>query len=959
MDSITYLNEHLLPRQVGHFALLLAFFSAILGGVSYFLATRYRDEKLRSGRWNRLGQLSFLGHGAAVFTVIGCIFYAMLNQYYEYQYVHAHVSADLQQRYIFSAFWEGQEGSFLLWMFWHVILGYVLMVTARRWESPVMAVLCGVQTVIVSMILGVHFGIGDWAIQLGSSPMLLLRETLDIPLFDQADYVSLLKGNGLNPSLQNYWMTIHPPTLFLGFASTVVPFAFAVAGLWTGEHKAWLRPALRWSLFSAGILGIGILMGAAWAYEALNFGGYWAWDPVENTSLVPWLLLVAGVHTNLISRATGQGIRATYGFYLFTFVMIIYSTFLTRSGVLGDTSVHAFTEMGLEAQLLFFLGFFLFLSLGLMIWRWRSIPTPEKEESLTSREFWMFIGSLVLLMSAVLITGSTSLPVYNEIREYFNPLFDGLTLSDPEAHHNSFQIWIGIFIGLLSGIAHYLRWREQRFSEHRKSFLLHTAGAIVGTLVLCGLTLLWIRAGAWQYKLMLFAGWFAVWTNVDYLIRFARKDTKVFASSLSHIGFGLMLIGILASGANKRIISQNQFIMEGLSDDEELERTTVVLIRDEPLGMENYELTLREDTIDGYNRTYKVDYKRYGADGTVAEEFQLEPNLLYDKTFNKVAITNPSTKHYWDRDIFTVIMSLPEEEQSVDAKKAKEDSLNYRVFPLALQQPLTFKDTLKIREPDTFAIRSFVVTLEDFARKPAHPDYVAEADDIGVSAVVAVNRRGVDSTYRAPVALVLREGLLYHYPAQLNDISTRVKIDESVFEQLLVGDDELNYQEFTVKPGGSFRMEDKEFTFEGFQPNPEVSHYAPVENDVSVGARLSVRYDDGRTTELEPVFVIRDKTPLRYRAEQRELGLFANLVNIDPESGNATLLVAQGEPRGELLVPIAVATNSARSDWLALQAIEFPGINFFWAGTILMMVGLLVSLVLRLRQRRKKTKAVA
>ena len=109
--------------------------------MSYFLATRYRDERLRGSRWARLGQLSFLFHGAAVFTVIGTIFYAMLNQYYEYNYVQAHVSADLQQRYIFSAFWEGQEGSFLLWMFWHVILGYVLMVTARRFERPVMTVI--------------------------------------------------------------------------------------------------------------------------------------------------------------------------------------------------------------------------------------------------------------------------------------------------------------------------------------------------------------------------------------------------------------------------------------------------------------------------------------------------------------------------------------------------------------------------------------------------------------------------------------------------------------------------------------------------------------------------------------------------------------------------------------------------------------------------------------------------
>lgn len=955
MEEITYINEHLGPRHIGHFAMLLAFFAAILSLVSYFLATQYRDEKLRGGKWARLGQLSFLAHGAAVFTVIGCIFYAMLNQYYEYQYVSAHVSADLQQRYIFSAFWEGQEGSFLLWMFWHVILGYVLMVTAKKWERPVMAVLCAVQIVIVSMILGVHFGIGDWMVKLGSSPMLLLRETINAPIFQQADYVALLKGNGLNPSLQNYWMTIHPPTLFLGFASTVVPFAFAVAGLWTGKHKEWLRPALRWSLFSAGILGIGILMGAAWAYEALNFGGYWAWDPVENTSLVPWLLLVAGLHTNLVSRATGQGIRATYLFYLFTFVMIVYSTFLTRSGVLGDTSVHAFTEMGLEAQLLFFLGFFGLGSIILMAWRWKSIPVPEKEEALSSREFWMFIGSLVLLMSAVLITGSTSLPVYNEIMEYFNPVFDGVTLTDPEAHHNRFQIWIGIFIGILSGVAHFLRWREKDFAKHWKSFLMHTLGAVAGAVVLSWATLQWIDAGPWQFKLMLFSGWFAVWTNTDYLFRFIRKDTKVFGSSLSHIGFGLMILGILASGGNKRIISQNQFIMEGLSEDEELERTTVILIKDEPMVMENYELTLRGDSIDGYNRTYFVDYKRRDKDGKVLEEFQLEPNLLYDKTFEKIAITNPSTKHYWNKDIFTVIMSLPLEEQSIKEKQAKEDSLKYKIIPLHEGEQLAFKDTLKIREPDTFLVRNYEIGLEDFARTPVHPDYVAEPNDIGVSATVVITRNGADTTYRERIALVLREGLLYHYPAQLNEISTRLKIDESVFDQLLVAEDDLEYQEFVVTPGTAFTIGDKQVTFRNFQPNPQVDHYTPREGDISVSAQLQVTAANGTTGSLEPVFIIRDKVPSRIRDEHRELGIFANLVNLNPETSEATLLIAESPPRGALEIPVAVATNSARSDWLALQAIEFPGINLFWIGTIAMMGGLLISMVFRIRERKARS----
>ena len=123
-------------------------------------------------------------------------------------------------------------------------------------------------------------------------------------------------ATGLNQLLQNYWMVIHPPILFLGFASTIVPFAYAVAGLWKKDYSSWTKQVMPWALFSAAILGLGIMMGARWAYESLNFGGYWAWDPVENASMVPWLVLVAGIHTMLIYNSTGH-----------SFVLLISSLF--------------------------------------------------------------------------------------------------------------------------------------------------------------------------------------------------------------------------------------------------------------------------------------------------------------------------------------------------------------------------------------------------------------------------------------------------------------------------------------------------------------------------------------------------------------------------------------------------------------------------------------------------------
>jgi cytochrome c-type biogenesis protein CcmF len=236
------------------------------------------------------------------------------------------------------------------------VLGLVVMKREKQWEAPVMSVLSFVQFCLATMLVG--FAIGGNKI--GSNPFVMLRNEFDlraqIPMLaideNYTNYLSFIKdGNDLNPLLQNYWMQIHPPVLFLGFASTVIPFAFAIAALWTRDVSGWINRVLPWSLFSAGIFALGIMMGAAWAYESLNFGGYWAWDPVENASLVPWLVLVAGVHTVLIYKHTGYSLHSSFSFLILSFLLVVYATFLTRSGILGDTSVHAFTDLGMNAQI--------------------------------------------------------------------------------------------------------------------------------------------------------------------------------------------------------------------------------------------------------------------------------------------------------------------------------------------------------------------------------------------------------------------------------------------------------------------------------------------------------------------------------------------------------------------------------------------------------------------------------
>ena len=950
MEGIQYIGEHLSPGIIGHALLTLAFVSSILSAVAYWMATEKRTDETYEA-WRNIGRSAFVIHGIGIFAVIGTIFYLMINQYYEYQYVQAHVSEDLPFQYIFSAFWEGQEGSFLLWMFWHIVLGLVLMRTAKEWEAPVLSVLSAVQIFTTSMIVGIYIGFGDYIFKLGSNPLLLLRDALDAPIFANADYVSLLKGNGLNPLLQNYWMTIHPPTLFLGFASTAVPFCYAIAGLWTKQHKAWLKPVLPWALFSACILGTGILMGSAWAYEALSFGGYWAWDPVENMSLVPWIILIAGLHTNLVAKNTGHSITSTYVFYLLTFILIIYSTFLTRSGVLGDTSAHAFTEMGLEWQLVAFIFYFLGLSIYQLIRNGKGIPAPKKEESISSKEFWMFIGSLVLLFSAMIITASTSLPVVNKIYQYFDPAFDGWVITDVEPHYNRYQMWIAILICILSAVAQFLRYKEFNFTNHRQKFLLHMGIAVGLAAVLTYLTTLWINARAWQYLLLLFTGLFAVIANLDYLITVARGKAKMVGSGMAHLGFGLMIVGIMASGLNKRFVSTNPFVMDGLIEgaDEERLRNNILLFKNETTLMGGYEVTYTDDTLDVFTRTYTVNYKRKDESGAVIEDFDLYPNILYDKTFTKIAASNPSTKRYLARDIFTHIASLPQVEMDMEYRKSVEDSLNYRFHEADPGGTVTFFDTVQLRNRDTSDVLTYQAFAESIIRNPSHPDYKPQDGDLALGVRVAIRRADKDSTYWAEPIIVLRGQLLYSFPAQINDISTKVRVTADLFDRVFTAEEDLEYQEFTLKQGQEANFQNFDIRFAGFNKDPQHPSYRPEEKDIAVSALMRVQ-QDGQAYVAQPVYVIRGYRPMVLKDEIEDLGLHFQFAGLDPTTETAKILIAHKE-KEPYKIPFEVATDSLRSDYIVLEAIEFPGINFFWLGSLLMMIGLGFSMWQRLKDR--------
>ena len=678
-------------------------------------------------------------------------------------------------------------------------------------------------------------------------------------------------------------------------------------------------------------------MGGAWAYEALNFGGYWAWDPVENTSLVPWLLLIAGLHTTLIARATGHSIRSSYVFYALTFVGILYSSLLTRSGLLGETSVHAFTEMGLESQLVFLVGSFSLLSLVMIGLRWRAIPTKAAEEKIDSREFWMFLGSLVLLFSAGMITVSSSLPVINKIGDALGFDFGHLTINEPVAHYNKYQLWVGVFMALFTGTAQYLRWRGLRQNARRRQ-LLRMGVALLLSAGLGIWTATYFHVQGPHFSALAATAYFALFASLDYVVSSKVALWQRLGSTASHVGFALLLLGVLFSGLNQEHISQNTFAMDGILNEEMIGKN-VLVTKGLPMVINGYEVTYLSDTLVGNRRDYHIQYRELDvASGALGEPFVLSPYALYTNDFSKLASMNPDTKHYWDHDVFTHIAFLPPGQQSEEDARNYEDSLDYQRVDLALG--------------DSAQLEKYQVRLADVVEQPTHPDYEPLPGDVALGVEVEVRRLDFDTAQTAMAMVVLRENLVYSYPAQIDAFSTRIQLPEEALTATMVSESELDYRTVALAPGERATLDGLELTFTRFEPQASHPAYKAEPDDVAVAGELSLRSEGGKTGQVRPLFFIRGNTPYQVKDIDAELGVHAQLLSIDPATGRGRFAIARAEPAAITSLPIEVAENASRTDWVVLEATVFPGINLFWAGSVTMLLGLLISMGFRIREKR-------
>lgn len=778
---------HYLPGNIGHWAVIVSFVSALLSAFAYWSASN-TEQELDKKSWSWLGRGAFAVHILSVFAVVGALFYIIYNHYYEYHYAWSHSSNHLPTHYMISCFWEGQEGSFLLWIFWHAILGAILIRSNKNWEQPVLAIFMMVQAFLCSMILGIGFD----DLKIGSSPFILMREAMpDIPVFSvNPDYVPE-DGRGLNPLLQNYWMVIHPPTLFLGFAMTLVPFCYAIAGLWKKQYDSWVRPALPWSLATALILGIGILMGGYWAYETLNFGGYWNWDPVENAVYIPWLVLVAAIHTLIAYRKGGVALRVSYLLVIASFILVLYATFLTRSGILGNASVHSFTDLGLSGQLLMYLLTFTVVAIMLLVLRWKQIPITQKELDLYNRDTWIFLGVTVLCLASFQVLVTTSIPVYNSIAKAFGLSSELAPPADAIAHYTNWQMWFMIGVALLSAIGQVVWWRKPgSVSDAWKDLIWPVAIAIIAASAFVATS----ELESYAYIVLVIAAVFSIATNASVVWRLTKTNMTLSGGAITHIGVGLMLVGILFSAGYSKVVSVNTSgLVYRKEFSTEMNRDNVLLWRGTPTKMGNdYELTYRGNAyeVDGFptfvkkefllptnddyrmivttgdlsyggktyfkrgdtvgvrpeNTYYAIQYVSAGDTFVLFPRAQVNPNMGL--------LASPDIKRFASFDLYTHVSSVPKPGEEHEWSEPQE---------------------FKAQVGDTLFLNDYVAQLVAVQKLDPAVDKEYGPFDAGVKAIVRI--LGRDQVFIAEPTFIIRGNEIGRKPQELGELGIRVSLN--------------------------------------------------------------------------------------------------------------------------------------------------------------------------------------
>jgi len=485
---------------------ILVKLSAVLAIVAFIAAIRWARGREAS---QRTFKLAYHGMTGALLLASFFLMWAILTHDYRFHYVIGYSSNDLPLLYLISAFWAGQEGTFLLWALVAALIGYALF-QKRSWE-PAMVMAAYVPT--VGFLIGLM-------LDPGGNP------------FNMAAQVPA-DGRGLNPLLQDPWMATHPPMVFIGYAALTVPAVLALVALLKRDDSSWLGSGLRWSLAGFVLLGVGIILGGFWAYKVLGWGGYWGWDPVENASLFPWIAVIALLHGILVQKATGSLKRTNLILALSTYILVMYATFLTRSGVLADFSVHSFPAGTIFRELVAIMIITLGVSVFALLLRRKDPSGP----AIPLRLGWPMVLTAVvflMIMSGILILVATSWPILSSLAG--NPA----TIATSFYNQANLPLFLLLF-GLLS-VAPFLTWSAARAGWWKRLLLpAATAFVISAAAVMSG-------AGVDVYLLLFFMATFAVASAVVRFVMVAKVRVLNTGAAVAHTGLGLMFMGVVAAG---------------------------------------------------------------------------------------------------------------------------------------------------------------------------------------------------------------------------------------------------------------------------------------------------------------------------------------------------------------------------------------------------------------------------
>ncbi len=651
----------------GSVIIFLATGASVFSAWSFLLSASTGSDEHR-----RRGRAAFLVMTGALTVASALLFAAFLQHRFEYEYVVRYSSRDLPLGYLISSFWAGQEGTFLLWALLTAVFGVVYYKTSKQFENAGMVVVTVVEIFFLLLLIK-------------KSPFAL---TAVVPE----------DGSGLNPLLQNPWMVIHPPILFIGYAAMTFPFAVAIAALVRREYGSWIRFALPWSLVTSIMLGAGIVIGGFWAYETLGWGGYWGWDPVENSSFIPWLTILALTHGLIIQRMTGALQRTNFFLALVSFLLVVYATFLTRSGVLADFSVHSFQDLGINTYLIVFLIVSVIAGAGLFVLRFRSIPSAPMEHRMLNRQNALFISMMVLCASGLVVFAGTSLPIVSR-------LFGAASQVDI-SFYNAIHIPIGIAVALMLSITPWLFWKEEGW----KSILrrLPVPFILAGLITLGG-----VLAGMRGFGVILFfwSAVFAFGTNLLVVVRQWKQGWFLIGAPLSHVGVAMMLAGIVISG---------NFSRTGRA----------ILQPGTPADLEGYRVSYLRSGLNERGRE-EIILQCTSPGGT---SFEMRPLLYFNAVTNSM-MREPSIKTFPFHDIYVSALEK-NEEQGMPLDLQKDMPKEF------MGATLTFRgfQTEHRQETGEITVRTRIEVLQNGVRQVIEPALEVRGNSRTLSpAVLSVN----------------------------------------------------------------------------------------------------------------------------------------------------------------------------------------------------------------------------